>query len=78
MLKRLEDAGLVRRERDPDDGRRVVVRLVPEGDAAGQTGSAFDSAGGAWEEVASGYDDEQLALILGYLCCTSAGTLREA
>src|SRR6266705_3420195 len=27
ILKRLEKAGLVRRDRDPNDGRRVIVRL---------------------------------------------------
>ena len=30
MLKRLEEAGIVRRESDPEDGRRVIVRLVQE------------------------------------------------
>ncbi|MEU8107293.1 MarR family winged helix-turn-helix transcriptional regulator [Nonomuraea muscovyensis] len=31
LLKRLEAAGLVRRERDPGDERSVLVRLTPEG-----------------------------------------------
>src|SRR5260370_26059369 len=30
MLNRLEEAGLVRMERNPSDGRRVIVRLVPD------------------------------------------------
>src|SRR5262245_46764521 len=34
ILNRLEKAGLVRRERDPNDGRRVIVRL----DTASETG----------------------------------------
>ena len=28
ILNRLEEAGLVRRERDPNDGRKVIVRLA--------------------------------------------------
>ncbi|MET8545522.1 MarR family transcriptional regulator [Kitasatospora sp. NPDC004799] len=33
LLKRLEAAGLVRRERSPEDERSVTVRLTPEGSA---------------------------------------------
>lgn len=33
MLKRMEGAGLVVRERDPQDERRVVVRLTARGEA---------------------------------------------
>jgi DNA-binding MarR family transcriptional regulator len=32
LLKRLEQAGLVRRRRDHDDERRVIVTLTPKGD----------------------------------------------
>jgi DNA-binding MarR family transcriptional regulator len=31
VLKRLEERGLVRRARDPDDGRRFVLRLTARG-----------------------------------------------
>lgn len=31
LLKRLEAAGLVRRERNPDDERRLMVTLTPAG-----------------------------------------------
>jgi len=67
MLNRLEEAGVVRRERDPADGRRVVVRLVPDGDAVRKIGPLFDAVGGAWEEMAAPYDDGQLALLLGFV-----------
>jgi DNA-binding MarR family transcriptional regulator len=67
MLNRLEEAGVVRRERDPADGRKVVVRLVPDGDAVREIGLLFDAVGGAWEEMAAPYDDGQLALLLGFV-----------
>jgi DNA-binding HxlR family transcriptional regulator len=67
MLNRLEEAGLVRRERDPSDGRRVIVRLTPGKDEMGAVGSVFDSSLQAWKETASRYDDEQIALLLEFL-----------
>jgi DNA-binding MarR family transcriptional regulator len=67
MLNRLEEAGLVRRERDPSDGRRVIVRLVPDKDEMQKIDSIFDSLGDAWDEMASHYDDEQIAFLLDFL-----------
>ena len=67
MLNRLEEAGLVRRERDPNDGRRVIVRLAPDKDEMQKIDSTFDSLGDAWDELASHYDDEQLAFLLEFL-----------
>ncbi len=67
MLDRLEEAGLVRRDRDPDDGRRVIVRLATDKDALGKIGPVFDSVERAWSELASRYDDEELALLLAFM-----------
>src|SRR5437763_8774546 len=64
MLNRLEEAGLVRRERDPNDGRRVIVRLERGKDEIHKIGPIFDSLGKAWDEIASHYDEEQTALRL--------------
>lgn len=33
LLKRMEAAGLVTRQRDPEDERRVIISLTPRGDA---------------------------------------------
>jgi DNA-binding MarR family transcriptional regulator len=33
VLRRLEQAGLIRRARDPDDGRRAILSLTPQGQA---------------------------------------------
>src|SRR5690348_6764502 len=66
MLNRLEEAGLVRRERDPDDGRRVIVRLASGTDKMRETSSIFASARKVWDEIASPYDDEQIAFLLEF------------
>src|SRR5258708_33144631 len=50
MLNRLEEAGLVRRERDPNDGRRAIVRLAPAKDEMHEIVPTFPSLGQAWYE----------------------------
>ncbi len=67
MLNRLEEAGRVRRERDPDDARRVIVRLQSGKDDGRERDPAFAALGSAWEELAAQYDDEQLALLVEFL-----------
>ncbi len=67
MLNRLEEAGLVRRERDPRDGRRVIVRLAKDSDEMRAISSIFDSIGKAWDDMASHYNDEQIAFLLEFL-----------
>jgi DNA-binding MarR family transcriptional regulator len=77
MLNRLEEAGLVRRERDPNDGRRVIVRLERGKDEMHKIGPIFDSLGKAWDELASDYDDEQLAFLLEFLKRSNAMSRKE-
>ena len=67
ILNRLEKAGLVRRERDPNDGRRVIVRLAKGADGGQEMDPLFASLGKAWEEMAAQYDDEQKAFLLEFL-----------
>jgi len=67
MIDRLEKAGLVRRESDPNDGRRVLVRLSPSVTAMKEIGPLFDSIGHRWDELTSKYDQEQLTLLTDFL-----------
>src|SRR5215213_6553983 len=77
MLNRLEEAGFVRRERDPNDGRRVIVRLETGKDEMRKIGPIFDSLGKAWEELASDYDDQQIAFLLAFLKRSNAMSRQE-
>jgi DNA-binding MarR family transcriptional regulator len=77
MLNRLEEARLVRRERDPNDGRRVIVRLERGKDEIHKIGPIFDSLGKAWDELASDYDDEHIAFLLEFLIRSNAMSRKE-
>ncbi len=67
MLNRLEKSGLVLRERDPDDARRVIVRLAPGQESLRDIRATLDSLGVAWDDVVSDYDDERIAFLLDVL-----------
>lgn len=67
ILNRLEETGRVQRERDPNDGRRVIVQLIPGKDERREIGPIFDSIAKGWDDMASDYDDEQIAFLLDFL-----------
>ena len=77
MLNRLEEAGLVRRERDPEDARRVIVQLSPDTDQIRGLGSIFDSIGKAWEEQTAQLDAEQIAFLVDFLKRSNAVARQE-
>jgi DNA-binding MarR family transcriptional regulator len=77
MLNRLEEAGRVRRERDPDDARRVIVRLESGKDDRREIGPIFASLEKTWEELASRYDDEQITFLLEFLKQSNALSRQE-
>jgi DNA-binding transcriptional ArsR family regulator len=65
VVDRLEQAGFVRRERDPQDRRRVVVQMDVER-AFGKIMPVFGPMMGSWRRMADTYTDEELRLIVGY------------
>jgi len=77
ILDRLEKAGLVCRERDKSDGRKVIVRLERGKDEMSKVRSILDSVEKTWDEVASRYDDEQIAFLLEFLKYSNTRSRKE-
>ena len=76
MINRLEEAGFVNRERDPNDRRRVIVHLTRD-KSAKEVGSIFTSLERSWNEIASQYNNEQKAFLLEFLRNSNAVTRNE-
>jgi DNA-binding MarR family transcriptional regulator len=64
VVDRLEQAGLVRRERDADDRRKVFVAAVPENIA--KIGRFYQHLQRAMLKVWDSYSDAELRLLLGF------------
>lgn len=77
ILDRLKKVGLVRRERDPNDGRKVIVRLERGKEEMSKVRAILDSIEKTWDEVASRYDDEQLAFLLEFLKASNTQSRKE-
>jgi DNA-binding transcriptional ArsR family regulator len=65
VADRLEEAGFVRRERDPRDRRRVVIRLVLER-ALQDVAPVFLPLILSWQGVVSRYSDDEPQLIVEF------------
>ena len=64
VIDRLERAGFARRERDPDDRRKVLVRALPEIEV--EAAPLFAPMERAAMAVLSSYSDDELALLLTF------------
>lgn len=65
VIDRLEAHGLLRRDRDPADRRRVVLRPTEQGRA--RVAPHFQGLVAASTEALAGYSDDELTLILDFL-----------
>jgi hypothetical protein len=65
VIDRLEKAGYVKRTRDPDDRRRVIIELVPE--SLGRFGRYFGPVGAAFGQMSDTLDEDGLQLLLDWI-----------
>jgi DNA-binding MarR family transcriptional regulator len=65
MIDRLENAGYVRRTRDPHDRRRVLVEIV-DGDPFRHLVEVFRPVGEAFVGMLADYTDEQIEFLTDY------------
>jgi len=70
ILDRLERAGFVKRTRDADDRRKVLVDLLP-GEMAKLTG-LYDGLGNSMDALAARYSPKELRMIEGFLSANLA------
>lgn len=75
ILDRLEKASFIQRERDPGDGRRVIVRLA--GGEMHKVRSILDAVGKVWDEMASRYDEPQIAFLREFFKHSNALSRKE-
>ena len=71
VLDRLENAGFVRRDRDPGDRRKVIVSLNQE-EIAARVDPHYAGQAQGMIEVLRRYDDEQLEVITDFLAAVAA------
>ncbi|MBB6633311.1 MarR family transcriptional regulator [Cohnella thailandensis] len=75
VIDRLEQAGYVTRDKDPNDRRRVVVKPA-EGRSA-QISPLFQSVMQSTLQILSRYDEQQTSLILEFIRLCNEMTLAE-
>lgn len=65
VIDRLEKAGFVRREDDPNDRRRVIVRTVPK--RLHDISRLFDDPAARVTELSTRYTEKELTVILDFM-----------
>lgn len=65
ILDRLERGGWVARERDPDDRRAVVIRVLPERSA--ELVRLYSGMNTSLDEICAGYGEAELELLADFL-----------
>jgi DNA-binding MarR family transcriptional regulator len=75
VIDRLQEAGFVRREDDPNDRRRVIVRVIPK--RSREIDRLFEFLSAAMTDLGASYSNRDLATIVDFMT-RSNQLLREA
>ena len=67
LVNRLLRTGFVTRERDPKDGRRVIITAIASQQTQAQLMRLYAPMAAAFDEVMADYTDSQLELLIGFL-----------
>lgn len=71
VLDRLEEAGLVRRESDTEDRRRVLVVLSEKGAGVAEGARIFGPLAEPFSALVRSYDEKELEIILDFVTRTN-------
>lgn len=77
VIDRLADAGFVRRGRDADDRRRVIIEPIPNPALERRMLGLFGSMKASFGKLMEGYSDRELAVILDFMQRVEAMTREE-
>lgn len=72
MIDRLERRGFVKREADPEDRRRVLVRGIENDEARNKVRMLYGPLQRSFNELIDSYNDEELEIIVGFMRKTNA------
>lgn len=78
IVDRLEKAGLVKREPNPNDRRSVIIQAVRDEGRSKRAVALFRPLTNAMANLRQSYSEQELALIYGYLARTTAILKEEA
>lgn len=78
IVDRLEKAGHVKREPNPDDRRSVIIRLLNPDAARRRSQPLFQSLTDAMAKLRADYSEAELATVFDYLARTTAILKEEA
>jgi DNA-binding MarR family transcriptional regulator len=77
VVDRLEAAGFVSREKDPTDGRRVIVQHVRDAPLERRVNRVFGGLERTMNALVASYEDDEIAVVLRFMSRAKAAMQEE-